>query len=453
MIVYLESLGCSRNQVDSEVMLGKLRQGGHTITKDPSQAETIIVNTCGFISAASEEAVDTILAMAAHKKSGICKRLIVTGCLPQRYQDDDLEKSLPEVDAFLGTSAGDDIVKTVEGKPGRVLTLFPEPSSKKALKVPLERELTLDYSAYVKLSEGCDHRCTYCIIPKLRGPQKSRPVRTIAKECEALLIKGVKEINLVAENSTDYGSDFDKNRDTDLTRLLKTLSDTVDHIQNKKPAKKASPVWVRLLYTHPASLSRSIVQTVTSLDNILTYFDVPIQHASSRILKRMGRHYTRENLFGLFSFIRQKAPDAALRTTLITGFPGETEDDFQSLLTFIEDIRFDHLGVFTYSDSEDLKSHGLDRHVPKELAMERRDLLMERQADISEIKNLAHLGRTYTVLVEENPDEGIYLGRTWFQAPEVDGITFIYGSGLEIGTFTDVKITETHAYDLAGEIA
>ena len=443
MKIYLESLGCSRNQIDSETMLGRLTAQGHEISHDPALAEAIIVNTCGFISTASEEAVDTILELADHKKTGKCRRLIVTGCLAQRFKEDTLASSLPEVDAFLGTGAVDAIVQAVEGEGEKILTLFPDIQDRDFQGFPLPRQLTLDYSAFVKVSEGCDRKCTYCIIPELRGLQRSRSVEDIVAEAEHLFSRGVKELILVGENTTDYGSDL--GWDTELSDILTRIS------HKAREVCRDETVWIRLLYTHPSSLSEKIIKTMARLDNVCSYYDVPVQHASSPVLKKMGRHYTEEDLYSLFALIRRLDPKAALRTTLITGFPGETEADFQVLHRFIKRIAFDHVGVFTYSDSEDLGSHRLKNHVSKELATQRYDVLMAEQVKISETINEKHFGKTCSVLVEENPDEGIYLGRTRFQAPDVDGITFIYGTGLEIGTFVDVTITETHEYDLAGE--
>jgi ribosomal protein S12 methylthiotransferase len=267
-------------------------------------------------------------------------------------------------------------------------------------------------------------------------------VDAVVTESELLVKNGVREIVLVGENTSDYGVDLDG--EVNLAGLLTTLSQRI---------KALDPdVWIRLLYTHPSSLDFDVIRVIAGLDNVCTYFDVPIQHASSRILRRMGRNYTREDLDRLIAFIRKTAPDAALRTTLITGFPGETEADFNELLAFVKEIRFDQLGVFAYSDSDDLASHGLKDHVDEETGEARRDAIMAAQAEISESLNEAYLGKTFTVLVEENPDEGIFLGRTNFQAPEVDGITFIYGENIDIGTFVRVKITETHAYDLVGEL-
>ena len=438
MIVFLETLGCARNQIDSEVMAGRLEASGHRMTDEPSHAEAIVVNTCGFIADALQEAVDTIIELAEYKSRGEAKRLIVTGCLAQRYKDDDLETSLPEVDLFLGTGACDEIARAVEGKDMQTGLFFPDPCKRNFQGFPLARKFSPQTPVYIKVSEGCSRKCTYCIIPKLRGVQRSRPADDIVSEVKQADRLGAKEIILAAENTTDYGRDLDGGNRVDLAPVLEQVSGIVKNSR------------IRLLYTHPASLTESIIDAVASSPQICNYFDVPVQHAASGVLKRMGRPYTNEDLYALFALIRKKCPQASLRTTLITGFPGESEADFQTLLQFVRDIRFDHLGVFPYSDAEDLRSHQMDGHVPEKTAQERHDALMSEQAAISLDINKSHVGKTYRVLVEENPDEGIFLGRTEFQAPEVDGLTFIYETGLAIGTYVDVKITEAYEYDIAG---
>ena len=442
MKIYLESLGCSRNQVDSETMLGRLTAAGHQVVPDPVQAEAIIVNTCGFISTASQEAVDVILEMAEFKTSGACKRLIVTGCLVQRYKDDpDLFGSLPEVDAFLGTAACDRIVSAVENDGSEPFTLFPAPESRQ-VDIPVQaRELLFEKTAYIKASEGCNRHCTYCIIPNLRGRQRSRPVELICKEASALLDQGVKEIILTAENTTDYGMDLGG---ADFHTVLEKTSKTM--------AEKDPSAWLRFLYTHPSTLDARVIEAVQRHANICSYYDVPIQHAHDDVLKRMGRPYTRQNLIRLFSDIRQLDPDAVLRTTVIVGFPGETDDQFNDLLAFIQEVEFDHLGVFTYSDSEDLPAHQLGDHISEEVMELRHDTIMAAQAKISEKRNARHVGCVYPVLVEENPEEGVYIGRTPFQAPDVDGVTFIYSDGLDTGRLVQVKITDAFEYDIAGEM-
>lgn len=442
MTIYLETLGCSRNRVDSEIMLGKLAAAGHKPVDDPSRARVIIVNTCTFISTASDEAVDVILQLAKYKETGTCNRLIVTGCLAQRYKDDEnLAAGLPEVDAFLGTGACDQIVDAVENRETGTLTLFPDPNRRAFQNTDEKRSLLSGHYAFIKVSEGCNRTCTYCIIPQLRGKQRSRPVADICMEAENLAAEGIKEIILTAENTTDYGRDLegDAGFDLVLNRVGRSLEKT--------------DTWVRMLYTHPNTLTPAVIEAVKNNKNICAYYDVPIQHASSGILRRMGRPYTQEDLTALFNTIRKTDPEAALRTTLIVGFPGETEDDFDQLLDFIKTVRFDHLGVFTYSDADDLKSHLLRGHVPPDVAEQRHDRLMAAQAEISESINETHVGRIYPVLVEENPEPGVYVGRTRFQAPEVDGVTFIYSDALEIGTIVKVRMTDAFEYDLAGERA
>ncbi len=442
MIVFLETLGCSRNQVDSEIMLGKLVAAGHSLTDDPALAGVIIVNTCTFISTASDEAVDVILAMAELKELGECKRLIVTGCLAQRYKNDEnLASSLPEVDVFLGTGACDNIVEAVENREVKTLTVFPDPANRGFQNPSESRELTSDIFAYIKVSEGCSRKCTYCIIPHLRGNQRSRPVEDICTEAGNFTASGIKEIILTAENTTDYGLDLKKN--TPFDQVLIPLAETV----------KNDSAWIRFLYTHPSTLSEKIIQTVKNHKNICSYYDVPVQHASSNILKKMGRPYTNSDLYDLFTTIRKIDNEAVLRTTVIVGFPGETDSDFQTLMQFIKEIQFDHLGVFIYSDANDLKSHHFKNHVSKDIAEKRHDMIMDVQAGISKNINELYVGKVFEVLVEENPEKGLYIGRTRFQAPDVDGVTFIYENELEINTFVNVRITDAYEYDIAGVIA
>jgi len=468
MIIFLETLGCSRNQVDSEIMLGKLVAAGHGRTDDPALAHVIIVNTCGFISTALDEAVDVILEMARFKETGICQKLIATGCMAQRYKDDpSLVASLPEVDAFIGTAACDEIVGVVEDRQKTPLTLFPDPNKRKFQDPASGRELISKGFAYIKVSEGCNRHCTYCIIPRLRGTQRSRPMEDIIVEGLSLAAKGIKEIILTAENTTDYGQDLVNPMESgrvgegqgnfDQSNVERLDSDSIgfDLVLSslaKRIASQDNNIWIRFLYTHPKTLGKEIIKAVKSHDNLCSYYDVPIQHAASTMLKRMGRPYSLEDITALFKLIRKIDPQATLRTTLIVGFPGETEQEFQILLDFIHQVRFDHLGVFTYSDSDDLKSHGFENHVPEEIAEKRHDILMAAQAKISRQANERHVGKIYPVLVEENPEQGIYIGRTKFQAPDVDGVTFIYSQGLEINTIVHVRITDAYEYDIAGEM-
>jgi len=440
MNVYLESLGCARNLVDSEIMLGLLRQDGYTLVSSAEEAQVIVVNTCSFITPAAQESIDTILAYAEYKKSGSCRYLVVCGCLPERYGEG-MVPELPEVDLFLGTAAGPEIVRALSSlnDPGHGKCLFPHPDTVNPDKAHLPRVTSNPSMAYIKISEGCSRHCTYCIIPKLRGRYRSRSQADILDEARRLVAEGVKELVLVAESTTDYGSDFPDG--PFLPSVIRNIAAIPGDFR------------VRLLYGFPDNLSEDIMDAVCGTDKVCCYFDVPIQHAVDPILKAMGRNYTRADLLALFETIRSRYPRAALRTTLITGFPGETKEDFKDLLAFIQAVQFDHLGVFTYSDAEDLPSHNLPKHVAEKTARKRQDRLMEAQAKISLEKNLGHVGQVYRVLVEENPEPGMYLGRTDFQAPDVDGVTFVYADNLAIGDFVMVRISEAFEYDLSGEPA
>ncbi|MCP4347532.1 MAG: 30S ribosomal protein S12 methylthiotransferase RimO [Desulfobacterales bacterium] len=445
--IHLVSLGCARNLVDSEIMLGRLANAGWTITQEPDEADVIIINTCSFIEDAADESVDTILELAKLKKSGSCRNLIVAGCLPERYRED-IVQALPEVDVFLGTGAFDRIVqaaeKNLKSKIKKSKILLPDPDSIVPTKHdPRIRESS--HMAYLKIAEGCSKHCTYCIIPKLRGKQKSRSPENITDEARSLIESGVKELVLIAQDTTNYGSDLPCG--TGLARLLDNIADISDDIR------------IRVLYGHPESIDESVIKTVAQRHNICSYFDIPIQHASNSVLKKMGRHYTGDDLKKLFDKIRSPDPEASLRTTVITGFPGETDKDFETLLKFVEDVRFNHLGVFTYSDSEDLPSHRLSNHVSGITAEKRYNQLMSRQMEISLENNSKYIGRTVKVLVEESPEPGLLTGRTCFQAPEVDGLTDIRTSQSAAGSqqsalgyFADVKITDALEYDLIGEL-
>ena len=438
MKVYLIYLGCVRNLVDSEVMLGRLIQAGWVITENPAEADAIIINTCSFIESAIDESVDTILESAKFKKIGVCQRLIVTGCLPERFREEIVD-SLPEVDIFLGTGAFDKIVQAVDGSLNSPGCFLPDPNQiiLQDSEIPRLR-LSSSHIAYVKVAEGCNRHCTYCIIPKLRGKQKSRCSEDILAEAQHLLSEGTKELILVAQDTTSYGKDLQS--PTNLERLLKSLSSI------------SGENWLRFLYGYPDSIDDTLIQMIADRPNICSYFDLPIQHVSESVLIRMSRKYKRDHLYKLFDKIRLTATDAVLRTTVIVGFPGETDKDFETLLNFIKDIRFDFLGVFVYSDSEDLPSHGLSGHVPKSVARERYDRLMACQQQISLEINQKYIGRIFKVLIESSPEDKLYMGRTYFQAPEVDGITYIQSEKLQIGSFANVRITDALEYDLIGEV-
>ena len=436
MKLHLVSLGCAKNLIDSEVMLGRLVNAGWILTDDPAEAEIIIVNTCSFIEPAVDESIDTILELAKFKKTGTCRHLVVTGCLPERFREE-IVHALPEVDIFLGTGAFDRIVHAVNGFSDFSKCLLPDPDLLTMQGKEAYRVRSSSHIAYIKIAEGCSRHCTYCIIPRLRGKYRSRNHEDIIAEARSLILSGVKELIVVAQDTTSYGKDL--NMSVDLSGLLENISDI------------SEDVWIRLMYGHPESIDESIIKTIATYDNICTYFDIPVQHVSNSVLKRMRRKYTRDDLYRLFEKIRETAPDCALRTTAIVGFPGETDKDFQQLFDFAEDICFDHLGVFLYSDSEDLQSHRLSNHVPKNTAKKRHDRLMSRQADISLKNNQKYIGKVLKVLVEEKSKDNLFIGRTYFQAPEVDGITYINSNQLQPGRFAGIKITDAFEYDLAGK--
>ena len=443
MKIHLINLGCARNQVDSEIMAGRLEQAGHQLLDDPSQAEGIIINTCCFIEDAANESIDTILAAAEYKHTGQCQKLIVSGCLPERYRED-LRQALPEADFFLGTGAYDQIVEAIDdNQKETVQCLLPDPDSLSPQTLDTPRALPDGPMAYLKIAEGCDRHCTFCIIPRLRGRQKSRPLADIVKEAEGLVDSGVRELVLIGQETTRYGLDR-RNENVSLNDLLQELS-AID-----------KNVWVRFMYGHPESLGDDILQTVASRTNLCSYFDIPIQHVSPIILKRMGRPYEPARIEKLVRRIRAMMPEAAIRTTVIVGFPGETQAEFDQLTQFIETVPFDHLGVFTYSDADDLVSHRLTDHVPPALARERRDILMGRQKSISEGQNQRYLDQHVEVLLEESPEKGLLLGRTMFQAPEVDGLTYVRTRSsqpaVRVGQFIRARIVDTLEYDLVGEM-
>jgi ribosomal protein S12 methylthiotransferase len=438
MKLHLVNLGCAKNLVDSELMLGRLMNAGWTNTRDPGDAHTIIVNTCSFIESAINESIDTILALAKYKHNGLCRRLIVAGCLPERFRED-IVTAIPEVDLFLGTGAFDKIVEAVDGSLNAVGCFLPDPNLTGVQQKNVPRIHSSSHMAYLKIAEGCSRHCTYCIIPKLRGKQKSRTPEDVIAEARYLISSGVKELVLVAQDTTAYGMDLCP--PFPLSRLLENLSEL------------SETIWIRLLYGHPESIEDSLIKTISSHPNLCSYFDIPIQHSSDGILKNMGRNYTSADLRRLFDNIRSSVSDAALRTTAIVGFPGETDKDFEDLLSFAKDICFDHLGVFMYSDFKDLSAHNLPKHIPERVARDRHDTLMSCQLKISLDNNQKHVGKTYDVLVENTTEENLFNGRTFFQAPDVDGITYIHSRQLEIGSFVGVRVTEALEYDLTGEIA
>ena len=437
--LYIESLGCARNQVDSENMAGRLQSGGWSLIREPADADVIVVNTCSFVESAVNESIDTILELARHKKEGRCRRLVVAGCLPERFREAIVD-ALPEVDQFIGTGAFTRIADAVGGELEEGKCLLPDPD-----RIPMDpgaaRQRGQAHTAYLKIAEGCSRHCTYCIIPRLRGHQKSRPMEQILDEARRLIADGAKELNLVAQDTTWYGQDrLDSPRfDTLLARLAESTGET----------------WIRFLYGHPESITDDMIETVAAHNNLCPYFDLPVQHAAASVLKKMGRHYDRQRLVDLFGRIRATVPNAAIRTTLIVGFPGETDTDFEALVDFIEQVRFDHLGVFTYSDSDDLPSHGLPDHVDPKVAQMRYDELMARQIEISADRLTTKIGESMQVLIEKVSEPHLFEGRSMFQAPEVDGLTFVRtqpeGPRVAVGQMTRVRISETLEYDLIGD--
>ncbi len=449
MKLHLVSLGCAKNQVDSENMLGRLRQAGWSLTDDPEEAHTIVVNTCSFIEAAAQESLDTIIELAELKKTGGCQRLVVAGCLPERYREE-IVRTMPDVDVFLGTGAFDQIVDAV-GNFGRArAAILPDPDRAIDSDRDCPRVLSTPHMAYLKIAEGCSRDCTYCIIPRLRGRHRSRPLEDLTAEARELIAGGVKELILVAQDTTAYGRDLVPPRS--LGRLVDSLAGLSANRRNG-----AEKPWIRVLYCHPESIDEEFIRAVAAHPHVCSYFDLPIQHASNRVLKRMGRRTTHEHLHALCRRIRGIVPDAVLRTTVIVGFPGETDKDFDELMRFAEEVRFDHLGAFVYSDAEDIPSHRLRRHVPPAVAQDRYDQLMSAQMDIAAEINQGRIDKIYPVLIEETLGNHLFVGRTYFQAPEVDGVTYVNtaasGHELAIGRFARVRVNDAMEYDLMGEVA
>ena len=439
MKILFVSLGCDKNLVDSEVMLGLLRDRGHEITNDEAQAEIIVVNTCSFIHDAREESVQTVLEMAELKKNGVCRLLIVSGCLAEKYRDEILEE-LPEVDAVVGPTAYDTICEVIDKSlEGERVQSFE--SADRLPLVKTRRVLTTGgYSSYLKISEGCDKHCTYCIIPKLRGNYRSVPMDYVLEDARNLAASGVKEINIVAQETTTWGKDIYGEK-----RL---------HVLLKELCKVEGIQWIRLLYCYPEEITDELIQVIRTEPKICHYLDMPIQHSSDAILKRMGRRTSRGELETVIGKLRRSIPDITLRTTLITGFPGETESDHADLKSFIQKMEFDRLGVFTYSPEEGTPAERMEGQITEELKSSRRDELMLLQQHVSAKKTAAMVGRTLEVLVEGRiPEEGVYVGRTYRDAPEVDGYIFLNAEEEIIsGDFVTVKVTGADEYDLTGDV-
>ena len=434
------SLGCDKNLVDSEEMLGLLTRKGFEIVDDETLAEVIIINTCCFINDAKEESVNTILEMAEYKKAGSCKALIVTGCMAQRYKNE-ITEEVPEVDAVLGTTSYEDIYRAIqEAVDGKQ---FQEFKSIDYLPESLGRRVltTGGHFGYLKIAEGCDKHCTYCIIPKLRGKFRSVPMERLLTQAREMAEEGVKELILVAQETTVYGTDI---------YGKKSL-----HVLLKELCKISGIRWIRVLYCYPEEIYDELIQTMKEEKKICNYLDLPIQHASDRILKRMGRRTTRAELVDIVNKLRGEIPDIVLRTTLITGFPGETEEDHEELMEFVDEMEFDRLGVFTYSPEEDTPAAGMPDQIPEEIKEERRDEIMELQQEISYDKGTDRIGQELLVMIEGKvADESAYIGRTYGDAPKVDGYIFVQtGELLMTGDFAKVRVTGALEYDLIGVLA
>ena len=439
MNIFFVSLGCDKNLVDSEEMLGALTSGGYRITDDESKADVIIVNTCCFIHDAKEESIQTILEMASYKEHGNCKALIVTGCLAQRYKEE-ITQEIPEVDAVLGTNSQKSILeavsKALEGKVTHIFTPL-----EGIPDLPGKRIMTTGgYYEYLKIAEGCDKHCTYCIIPSIRGSYRSVPMEKLISQAEELAEQGVKELILVAQETTLYGKDL--------------YGEKSLHLLLKKLCQIPGIYWIRILYCYPEEIYPELIDTIRTEKKICHYLDLPIQHASDRILKKMGRRTTKQQLKDIVGELRRNIPDIMLRTTLITGFPGETAEDHEELMEFVNEMEFERLGVFTYSPEENTPAALMDDQIEEEVKENRKEELMELQQEISLDNGEKLIGKTLTVMVEGKvADENAYVGRTYGDAPGIDGYIFINtGELLMSGDFVRVKVTGALEYDLIGEI-
>ena len=433
------SLGCDKNLTDSEEMLGMLVENGYEITNEETEAEVIVINTCAFIHDAKEESVNTILEMARYKEEGTCKALLVTGCLAERYKEE-IVREIPEVDAVLGTASYDEIIKALNQVfSGESFLEFKDINS--LPKHSRKRVITTGgYFEYLKIAEGCDKHCTYCIIPKLRGNFRSIPMEQLLSQAEYLAEQGVRELILVAQETTVYGKDL--------------YGEKSLHILLKKLCQIPGIQWIRVLYCYPEEIYPELIQTMKEEPKICHYLDLPIQHCSDRILKRMGRRTTKQELVDIVETLRREIPDIILRTTLITGFPGETQEDHEELMEFIDTMEFDRLGVFTYSPEEDTPAAIMPDQIDEEVKLDRQAELMELQQEISLDKGNDKIGSVVEVMIEGKvADENAYVARTYGDAPNVDGYIFV-NTGMELmsGDFARVHVTGALEYDLIGEL-
>ena len=439
MNIFFVSLGCDKNLVDSEMMITSLRKNGFVLTDDIEDADVIVVNTCCFIGDAKEESINTLIEMGGYKE-GRCKLLVAAGCLAQRYHNE-IKEDIPEVDLIVGTMGYEDLSEKInEALGGKgVLEALKDIDY---LPTPLTDRDSMSggYYAYLKIAEGCDKCCTYCVIPKVRGHYRSVPMDNLIAQAKHLVANGAKELILVAQETTLYGKDIYGEKS--LPKLLEELS-KIDELK-----------WIRILYCYPEEITDELISAIKNLPKVCHYLDMPIQHGSDDVLRRMGRWTNREQIEKTVAKLREEIPDIALRTTLITGFPGETEDDFEQVKEFVKKMEFDRLGVFTYSREEDTPAAEMDGQIDEEVKEARRDEIMQIQQDIAFDKSNSRVGEIYEVMIEGRlPDEGVYIARTYMDAPDVDGYVFIQSDyNLDSGDFVKVEVTRSDEYDLIAEI-
>lgn len=429
------SLGCPKNQVDGEALLAKLAAAGYQIVNEIENSDVMIVNTCGFIEDAKREAIDTILEVAQYKEAGVISALVVTGCLAERYQDEIL-KEMPEVDAVIGIGANADIVKVCDKALCGIQTSnYP---NKCYLPIDDERILsTPSHWAYLKIAEGCDNRCSYCAIPGIRGKFRSRKIESVVDEAKSLVNRGVKEIILVAQDTTKYGQDL--YGEYSLDKLLKELV-KIDGLE-----------WIRLFYCYPQRITDSLIEVIANEDKVCKYIDIPLQHSDTTVLKNMNRVGDGNDYRALLDKMRKAIPDLALRTTFMVGFPGETDEQFENLCDFVKDMKFDKMGCFTFSPEEDTPAFDMDNQIDEDVKKRRQEVLMNAQYSITEASNKNRVGNVYKVIIDSFAD-GKYTGRSYMDSPEIDsGIIFTSNKKLNIGDFVNVKITDFDGYDLIGE--
>jgi len=434
--VHIVTLGCSKNDVDSSMMYSLLDKDKYKMVENPNEADILIVNTCGFIDAAKEESIDTILESVEYKNEGRCKKVLLSGCLAQRYPEE-LIKEIPEIDGILGTGNIEYINELLD----RSLSgdLFVKTDNLNSAYLEGIRKEKVNTTEYVKISEGCNNNCSYCIIPSLRGKNRSRKIEDVYKEVEYLVSKGAREIILIAQNTTDYGIDLYSKYS--LANLIREIS----KIEELK--------WIRVLYLYPDHFTDDLIEEFKNNDKLVNYVDMPLQHISDDVLKNMNRKTSKDHIIKTLKNLRKSVADIVIRTTFIVGFPGENQEDFDQLVDFIEDIKFDKLGVFEYSREEGTRAASLDEQIPDNIKEERKNEIMAIQSDISGEILSKNLGKTFEVLIEEKIGDNNYVGRTYMDSPEIDGVTYVQSDKeLEIGDFVQVEIIDSLDYDLVGEL-